>query len=339
MSDIAHLFPNQKQFDTLYTNEVERPWSEHKSELNRPWRAPEHLRKNWLRLLESSQDVAQTVGAVALCRTIGLTLEESEAVDCFWKRPFPTTICPDIIVCLLVTGGTPPPSLWHSYFLDNYESMRGNVPASWWLLLAWFLRHPANGRLARDILVQQEHLADCPWRKFIVWQAQLNPLAKSREADANSWMQAATLFHPSEHTPRYPLGSDLNILGYALRWFLPEKRPLMIQPFHTGLRSLLALRKEVSAIPLAAESMMDPSREALLKVEAAPAQIAELWRYYTPILRWPWDEPVLPDSENPAYAMALGILGYPPFRLLLQDWENDPDLDVFWREHPCFGLC
>ncbi len=325
------------EFDWAYNGLVEEPWRERCARAQSPWVAPRDLRDRWLSAMRGGGRAEALAGAVGLCRSAMIDNEERAALDAFFRdaaalRPANA----EVLVIMLVTGATPPPNLWAMYFGPMLERDPAGTPVLW-LTLGWWLRHPSNADTARHVLRSGPALAARPLGRFMVAEAMLNPLVRPAEELFDAWLQALACFHPQTTRPPASLLEALPLAGWLCRWdrrgFSPEPGGAAARP----LEWLVDQRRRVGDVMAEASDIHRPTRE-VIESFAGPDPMRRTWRYYLPLLAYPWDSPPEPVADCDSHALALLVAGHPPIAGWVAAMVKDPAVRGLLGHHPGSGV-
>lgn len=324
-------------FDWAYTHLVEDQICTHCAESSHPWESPEFLRDWWHGLLAdpSHPSSARLAAAIALARSNNLSADQWRDAQHFFATFQSEEFDPRIVVLLLVTGPNPPALLWEAYFLPALRAARGPLPAAFWILLGWFLRAPGNVELAA-IMVQARHEHPDQVLGFVGWLAGLNPLLLPPSNSCGLWHLILQTVHP--RNPSLPQGvlPDLVAFAWSLRWDQPALRSslsMATPPFNWPLTQ----KRSWTPIACEPQDLLNPPRVLLDRInDPAHERLGEIWRFFLPTLRYPWDTPSLPYPSNDGEWIALSIMGHPPEKAAS---EPTSKVGAILRHHPGTPFC
>lgn len=323
---------HNEAFDAAYTQCVEEPW---RSAAGRfPWQAPDRLRAQWKQdMVHSPAPLQRLVSAVGLSRSSELSLDEMESVDTYFRQQCQDGIGAnaDVTALLLCTGASPPPALFPAYFEPCLKASAPHPPPILWLCLSWYLRSCANAEIASAFLRKNERWWSTPYGRFIIVQSLLNPVLRPAENLFHEWLQAEATFHPGRSHPCASWNTDLLFFAWALRWDT-GKIPANIQP---ALRWISAQKFGVAPLEIPLAELGSPSR-ATIQSFTAPTELNEIYKFYLPLLRFPWETPSLPAFPSEGSVLGLALAGHPPF----MDWcDRHAHRSLYLLEkHPCWSL-
>lgn len=298
-----------------------------------PWDAHPDLKSSWMDGLRSSDPVERLASGVGLTRAARLTSAEMDALDGLMRDNEALDVLPsEALLILMVTGASPPPSLWEMFFAPTLARVPEGTPALW-LTLAWWLRHPANAETARSILDRAPSMWRTPQGRFLVLASLLNPLLPPPARLYNTWLQAEAAFHPRASKEPAALLDPLLIAAWTLRWDRLGVRP---RPF-PSVEWLARARQALGDMPVPVEHLHRPDAGTITKFQGTDP-IRTLWRFYLPLLDWPWSEPPIARPINSAMGVAMIIAGFPPTKQVALAVDSDPETGRLLREHPVRGL-
>lgn len=300
-------------FDWAYSHLVEEQIYAHCAESSHPWEYPDFLRDWWHHLLTDPNQpkAAQIASALALVRSTRLTPEQWNDAQHFFATFDAGEFDPRLVVLLLVTSPNPPPLLWDAYFLPAIQEARGPLPAIFWILLGWFLRAPGNVEFAAAMAQASNDLPN-HFLGFVGWLARLNPLLLPPAESSDIWLRVIQSVHPRTQTFPQGLIPELVAFAWGLRWDKPVLRGSlsMIPP---PLNWPLTQKRSWSPFPCDPQELLNPPRSLLDQInDPSYERLGEVWRFYLPSLRYPWDTPSLPYATNDGEWIALSIMGHPP---------------------------
>ena len=326
-------------FDDTYTELVEQPWRQDCSGNERPWSPSDDLKQRWLEGMnnQSSGEVERLCQAIGLARCANLNSDEAAHVNTFFERRGTGGVNPNIVTMMLVTGASAPLSLWYVFFHPTFEQAgrEGTAVAPiTWILFGWFLRNPGVAPFA-ERLVRHSPEQNNLFSRFTAWEAALNPLIFPQPELGVLWEQTALNFHPKT---RHPAGNHyhgLTAFSWALRWDRPAGKQMALArpPFSWASSQKIGLHPH--AVP--AHELGNPTRAQIEYFHQA-GKLYDAWRFYLPVLNWPWATPAIPYPESAGEVLALTVMGHPP----LKDWVRQasalPDLLNLLATHPASGL-
>ncbi len=325
------LIQNQA-FDDAYTEFVEKPWQAVADLL--PWNAPTELRQEWEHSITHTSDpLKRLVSAIGLSRSAGLTLHEVETIDAYISQHVEDfdNVNVDVVALLLCTGATPPPILFPAYFEPCLKASAPHPPPILWLCLSWYLRAPGNIEVASAFLRHKDHWWPSPYGRFLIAQSLLNPLLAPPDELFHEWLQAEATFHPRKMHPTMNLNADLLFFAWAMRWDT-TKIPTVLRP---AFQWLIAQKSVLRPHDLPVEELTCPTQTTIQSF-ASNTELNEVYKYYLPLLRYPWESPSLPAFAAEGSVVALALAGHPPFL----EWckQRAPRSLEMLEAHPCWGL-
>jgi hypothetical protein len=212
-----------------------------------------------------------------------------------------------------------------------------------WVFYANFLRHPTLGSLAQEAFEQTKEFLFGHYCCF------LNPCFDPSKAviDAtvmnNPWFDAIKIFHT--HLPR-PDYSDishdkLQQFAYLLRLdtdkedFKKLSREILLDdPFFLAqLHNPLATQGNAPQFDHA-----NPHIEAL-RYFGTDSLVCGLWRYYNPLLHFPWMIDDISEIKDSGIYLGLLLFGMPAFEANTFSCYNNSFINKLIHQHPSWPLC
>jgi hypothetical protein len=328
---------NDLAFDWAYTHLVEDQIYTHCAESFHPWESPDFLRDWWHGLLiePNTPMPARLAAALALARSTHLSPDQWRDIQHFFATFQAEGFDPRLVVLLLVTGPNPPPLLWEAYFLPALREAHGPLHSSFWIMLGWFLRAPGNVELAAATVQAHQDHPDMALG-FVAWLARLNPLLLPPPESSDLWHLVLQTIHPRTQSAPQGLVPDLIAFAWSLRWDQPALRSALLT-VPSPLNWPLLHKRVWTPIACDPQELLNPPRTLLDHINnPAHERLAEIWRFFLPTLRYPWDTPSLPYASDDGEWLALSIMGHPPDKAI-----TDPSsrLAGILRHHPGVSFC
>ncbi|MFZ5805834.1 MAG: hypothetical protein ACOY3I_01310 [Verrucomicrobiota bacterium] len=311
------------------------PWQKHCSNAEFPWMAKPELRQRWLGAITSSDPSTSLSAAIGLARCAQPSFDEFKAVNEYFAHP-PSDVTTDIVILdLLLTGGTPPIILAETFFLPNLNAKPAPTPL-FWPFLASYLRHPANAEVAKMILA----LENAP--SIAVYNALANPCLPSPEKyPQNRWFHALKVFHLKTPSPKEDtLLTDLERFAFFMRCDFPKDRFLQLSRdmlledpfFFAQLNHPCAF-----AGPHPEFDPTNPNAEAL-KYFSNDSPVCSLYRYYNPLLNYPWMAEEIASSEDDGVFMGLLLVGSAPLQIEHHHISQRKTITPIIQDHPAWEI-
>lgn len=312
--------------DLRFRDEVFFPWEEACHTQEFPWEATPALRRQWAKLLVSSERLDREVGFLALSRCSNLSNEEKDSLIGFWKEGKDFEHIPSAAALrLLLSGASPHESLFNIYFADLApDHVAGNPVTK--TLLGMLCRHPGLGHLAQVLSeVTRMYCLGFDWG--LNPSIPVEPLRKLAQ-DRSPWMRAAAMVNPGLPFDEALAMADpqmgLDYIGLSLRpeitpqhWekinsvYFPEEPFMFVMLEHPAAQG-----KTPPAL-----NWLNPSNEAI-QYFSHQTFCGALWRWWNPLLTMPWLSDQLSDITEPGVLLSFLIYGAPR-----EIFDNSPALD------------
>lgn len=328
MSDILQAF---------FTDQILEPWKEACTNAPFPWEATPELRRQWLALARSPGKHVALSGALALARCSRLTSEEKEAVNRLFLD-IPQEILPEeVILQILLTGGSPPSILYDTIFSPLMNS--GELPPDgYWTFFGHFVRHPIYVEQSETVL----QLEQCPLPLY--YNAFINPARKAApitpEQEANIlWLKAAHIFHSSSARVQLSsLKTDLERFALLMRCDFTIADFLGISSSFTLDEPFIFAQTDHPCQfsgPAPIYEHDNPSLEAI-RYFSGTDSVSALYRFYNPLLNFPWEMEDILTSDHHGILMGLLLMGYMPHHITAHRVIDYPNLVSAIQQHPAF---
>lgn len=327
-------------FDDLLIDVVLAPWQNACAAAEFPWQATPALRARWLGLIEDrDQDVA-LAGALGLARCAGLTARECAGVFDFFSRANEFPLPPVSLAAYLVTGASPSTLIWDLYCRPLLAA-RQPPPTTVWHLVMAMLRHPCAGGFSH-LIASDPDVGGLP---HVSYGAACNPLMEDKSVAGEQkgvWWEALNVFHPLQPrlAPAQMPAHPLLRFAYFLRVdftsaeyqeasaLLPLEDPFFFcHSFHPCLTQGRAPNFDPR----------NPCRAAL-EFFGVEAPVAELWRFYNPLLIHPWLMESVGSQQDPGPYLGLLLLGAPAVEASRYRLYDQPGWRSLIELHPSHNL-
>lgn len=321
------------EFGKAFMELVVGPWHKQCLRADFPWMATPELRKKWIEGIASTDSTTSMSCAIGLARCANPSSEEFQTVNQFFAVT-PENVVSDIVVLdLLLTGAAPPVVLADTFFMPKM-SAKPLPPPFFWPLLAAYLRHPANAPIAKAILATESVPS------IAVYCSLANPSQSFPEKRFwGTWYNALKIFHPlMSKSSKTLLQSEIERFAFFMRCdftkeeFLQASRDMLLEdPFlFVQLHHPCAFYGHCPQY-----DPKNPSAEAL-KYFAHDYPVCSLYRYYNPLLNYPWMSEDVAASEDDGILMGLLLVGSVPMQMENRRVTDKKKLMGFVREHPAW---
>ncbi|MFH1067276.1 MAG: hypothetical protein V1746_05190 [bacterium] len=333
-------------FNEAIIEGVMEPWQKACEESPFPWMATPELRAGWLKGVESKDPAVALSSAVGLARCAQLNVEEEKMVNLFFIEMTENVAADMLLLDLLFTGATPPLALAETFIGPNIKARPCPSPV-FWPLLAAYLRHPFNARLA-ELMLQPGSGEPLP---LLVYNALANPrspfpqnLPKLPDTAPlpvcdTMWFEALRVFHPLNPRPSpEQLRNAVERFAFFMRWdFTQEQFREAAQNIPLEAPYLFAKLDHpcAAAGPAPVFDPLNPSLEAL-RFFFRDCTVCAIHRFYNPLLNFPWLVEEIASTRDPGAFMGLLLIGHAPLQI-----KNHPVLDkmasnAIVRRHPAW---
>lgn len=322
-------------FAQVFVEQVVAPWQKHCAGNEFPWEATPELRKKWLGGIASSDPATALSSAIGLSRCAKPNDEELTTVNKYFSQPPPDITTHWVILDLLLTGASPPVVLSESFFMPNMKTKPVPSPL-FWPFLSSYLRHPSNSELSKNMLTIDTIPA------IALYNAYANPLLPFPEKHPeNPWLNALKIFHPKTPLPEISsFKSPLERFAFFMRCDFPRDKFLELSRevilddpyFFAQLNHPCALS--------GAPPEYDPQNPSLKAIQhfANDTPVCSLYRFYNPLLNYPWMAEDIASSQDDGVFMGLLLMGSAPLQMEQYHALERKNIAPLIQQHPAWEV-